>query len=124
MTKETQKNEARYKLLYVDQQTVLELIRGLYTKHDFIALPDFSKVIPLGARVEAVQYDFSRLAFAFRLYHPDFDTVPDCQEIPALARSAVIRAPVQVFRIKHEGGIPTLEVQSGQPGGELDAAQD
>jgi hypothetical protein len=76
-----EQREARYKIFYLPDMELRELFRGRCTEKDGqrnILTID----VPEGAIFDAVYYDFSRSAFAFRLWSADFDIVPNGALIP------------------------------------------
>ena len=62
--------ESRFKYLYVSDRLIMQMVEGLY-ECDCIKLPNF-KDLPEGYAVVAVEYDFSRQGFVFKIYHPSF----------------------------------------------------
>ena len=72
--------QRRYKLAYVDSQLIWDML-GVLASAETVRLPVFSNM-PEDAEVTSVQYDYSRLAFAFRIYHESFDVVEIGKMIP------------------------------------------
>ena len=101
--------ERRCKLLYIPARVILAMLRGICVdlkQMDVVRLPDFSGVIPDGALVEAVHYDFTRAAFAFRFRHPDFDVVAECSELPTLGLLTGLQ--YRIFIIQYKNGAAFL----------------
>ncbi|MGA1979476.1 MAG: hypothetical protein ABSG99_02770 [Sedimentisphaerales bacterium] len=84
---EKDKLERRFKILYIDQQIILNMVAGLY-KHEYVKLPDFSSMLPEDATVLDVRFDFERLSFGFLVYSKTFQIVPQFAIIPAMDSSA------------------------------------
>lgn len=64
--------ERRWKLIYVDEQVMMDVITGMASHHhDCVSLPVFSDS-PSGYSVVSVNYDFGRRAFAVCIFHETY----------------------------------------------------
>jgi len=76
--------ENRYKLLYVPSTLIFMFIRGINKNATNLLIPDFSNILPEDAEVVAVQEDFSRLSFVFKVFSKSFENTPIGEKYPIL----------------------------------------
>ncbi len=84
-TKESRR-EARYRLFEVDEQHILQIVRGVH-QHDFCCLPWRNLSLPDDVVICAVHYDYARRSFVFKIWHESFDIVPNGGRIMVVSNS-------------------------------------
>lgn len=72
----------RQKILRIDRNVVLELLRARSSAADVIAVPDVK--IPDGTEVVSVHYEPRSRQFEFALLNPDFPAIPVGEYLPRI----------------------------------------
>ncbi len=74
--------ENKYKIILVSEQLIGQFLFAKTVVDDFVKLIDND--LPGDIEVVAIQYDFARDSFAFKIWHESFDIVPSESVLPTL----------------------------------------